>query len=1502
MKRKFLCCLLSVMMISVLRAEAAVKIVFAGDGVTDGAWGRSRGVALAVDNRNSTDLNHHLGDSYVFLCAAWYQSQYPDEDIEVYNRGIYGNTLDDLADRWQNDVLSIMPDVISVLVGGDDVEKSISEGTASEFDYESWSEKYRTILQAARTANSAVKLVLCAPFAGRMASEYTQRKSMLAQCCEKVMALADEMNAIYVGFDELFEEEKIQGCMLWNGTHPTAAGNYNMYRMWVDKVGTSIFADNENIMLKELEPKAVKESKGRRRVLYIGDSITDSGWGLSGGSALQTSQRNLTDMGHILGHGYAMLCGAWLQSNYDTVEYEVLDRGISGNTLANLNTRWQQDVIDLNPDVLSVLIGTNDINEYLQDDQTGDFDYDAWETMYRNLLNMMKLKNPNVKLVLGAPFVGRKSKNYETRKNMVAECALRVKKIAGDMGATYIAFDELFENLADNQPNEAYWIWDGIHPTPAGHYKMFELWMDKAADLIFEEQGNKSKGATGAQFKDRILPMQGNKTLSQISAGMVTDDGEWLEKDGTLWGEDGVQARYVDNGLETSGISWWGGNIVKADDGKYHAYVAWWDAATRAHSYWPNSDIYHVVSDNLQGPYTRVENLGKGHNPNVFRAKDGSYVVYALINNSEAWRYRIATLDSSAGSTFERMPLDLRDRPIVTGTASGYSNFTFAERDDGSVFMMCRGGGSWVSEDGLKAFNQIHGETAYPNGVIGTLEDPVVWRDEFQYHMIVNDWRARIAYYNRSLDGVHWIYEIGTAYDTDVAVHADGTSEAWYKFERPRVFQDEHGRAIQLNMAVIDVEKGYDKAGDNHSSKNICMPLNPGLLLEVLNTEAISTATPEIRVMVKAEEGFVPGTDINISTLRFGTHAVVNGGGGAKVVSSTTDPEGNLILTFNGADTGIDSTEFAPKMLGYYALNYRNPKTPTAPLGGMCYGYARLPYLNYNPALLSSRLPLIGEGSMLTTTVVENFGLTASSGNEDIRIATPSGTLIARGTARALQPYGADTVSLEAIRPIPVGTEKLVVTILHADKELDRATLPLTEALAVQKKLSTAINEAQSLSENMSYRYGKDELNSAIDVARTHESSFYEPEISAAAESLAHAINLFKFANATKNNPVNINLANATMESLEGWTILHEGTGADFHVNSSNNHDYNLIGRNPFMEAYSGNGITRPNYAKQTFTDMPAGLYVFEADVIAQRGSAGCEGVSLFMNDKQTTCSAKTASYSEHYTVEVNLAETATLEFGIIISSSSNATWVGFDNAELKYYGDGSHDDDEPVRNVSCRNCYIKSANISKNCYLTVNTTTMALERQTGQPDENGMFTMVEDHDNDLTYIYNSATASFLYGSAGNGTAWPLASTTDAKLVEVEKTTNTTYPDAYVIKGDVTSTHSYNYMNAQGGQNRTTIVSYTAGDNNSQWYFVDAESQNYVFDVTEITEGLDSLLLAICDIEGATIIGGEASAIAPVVSEEKAATRSGVYDMAGKRLPSPHRGINIIDGKKVLIK
>lgn len=216
-------------------------------------------------------------------------------------------------------------------------------------------------------------------------------------------------------------------------------------------------------------------------VLYIGDSVTDGGWGRSGGSALPTEKRNQGDLNHLYGHSYMMLCAAHYQSGRPYAQLDFLNRGISGNTLSDMEARWGQDVLALHPDVLSVLIGTNDVGEWLKDNLSDeDFDYQGWENRYRALLLSAREKDNRVKLILGTPFVSKNTSPL--RQRMTDRLSAIVRKIAKEENAVCVPYDSLFSRLQRKQPHDRYWIWDGIHPTTAGHRQMANLWISKVTE------------------------------------------------------------------------------------------------------------------------------------------------------------------------------------------------------------------------------------------------------------------------------------------------------------------------------------------------------------------------------------------------------------------------------------------------------------------------------------------------------------------------------------------------------------------------------------------------------------------------------------------------------------------------------------------------------------------------------------------------------------------------------------------------------------------------------------------------------------------------------------------------------------------------------------------------------------------------------------------------------------------------------------------------------------
>ena len=141
-------------------------------------------------------------------------------------------------------------------------------------------------------------------------------------------------------------------------------------------------------------------------------------------------------------------------------------------------------MLDLHPDILSVLVGTNDLHNYLDSHNDAEFDFEGWKDLYRELLLRVKAQNPQVRIVLCTPFVARegalaRSPNYDLRERMTRRLAGIVRELCEEFDAVCVPFDTLFEKLVASESEPSYWIWDGIHPTPAGHRRMADLWKRK---------------------------------------------------------------------------------------------------------------------------------------------------------------------------------------------------------------------------------------------------------------------------------------------------------------------------------------------------------------------------------------------------------------------------------------------------------------------------------------------------------------------------------------------------------------------------------------------------------------------------------------------------------------------------------------------------------------------------------------------------------------------------------------------------------------------------------------------------------------------------------------------------------------------------------------------------------------------------------------------------------------------------------------------------------------
>ena len=222
------------------------------------------------------------------------------------------------------------------------------------------------------------------------------------------------------------------------------------------------------------------------KLLFTGDSITDamrttlvqgmndmlSRMGRGMGGPGRSSDR--TD--RILGAGFPMIVSARLGAEFPG-KYKVLNRGVGGNRVVDVDARVKADCINLKPDVLTVMIGINDVWHELTF-QNG-VDAVKFERVYDAMLTEIQTALPGLRLILAEPYVLKGKGTEEHWDYFEAETELRraaTERLAEKHGAELLRTMQLFRDAAARTCAED-WTRDGIHPTPAGHWMIADAWL-----------------------------------------------------------------------------------------------------------------------------------------------------------------------------------------------------------------------------------------------------------------------------------------------------------------------------------------------------------------------------------------------------------------------------------------------------------------------------------------------------------------------------------------------------------------------------------------------------------------------------------------------------------------------------------------------------------------------------------------------------------------------------------------------------------------------------------------------------------------------------------------------------------------------------------------------------------------------------------------------------------------------------------------------------------------
>jgi lysophospholipase L1-like esterase len=201
-------------------------ILFQGDSITDA--GRDK-------ERELPNIARSFGLGYAFIVASGLLKALPEKNLTIYNRGISGNKVFQLAERWQKDCLDLKPDVLSILIGVNDYwhkRNGQYGGTVEVYEKD-----YRKLLQTTKEKLPNIKLVICEPFyvLNTSAVDGTWEAPM-KEYQEAAKQIAHDFGTLWVPFQQVFDEAvKHAPATYWtgDGVHPGMPGAQLMAEAWL---------------------------------------------------------------------------------------------------------------------------------------------------------------------------------------------------------------------------------------------------------------------------------------------------------------------------------------------------------------------------------------------------------------------------------------------------------------------------------------------------------------------------------------------------------------------------------------------------------------------------------------------------------------------------------------------------------------------------------------------------------------------------------------------------------------------------------------------------------------------------------------------------------------------------------------------------------------------------------------------------------------------------------------------------------------------------------------------------------------------------------------------------------------------------------------------------------------------------------------------------------------------------------------------------------------------
>ena len=209
--------------------EKGNTVLFQGDSITDAGREKTR----ELPNNGAS-----FGGGYAFLAASHLLNAMPEKELKIYNRGISGNKVYQLADRWDKDCLDLKPDVLSILIGVNDYwhkRNGNYDGTVEIYEND-----YMKLLERTKQALPDVKLVLCEPFYVLETSAVDETwVEPMKQYQAAAKRVSDAFDTLWVPYQAVYDEAiKHAPGTYWtgDGVHPSMAGAQLMAEAWLKVV------------------------------------------------------------------------------------------------------------------------------------------------------------------------------------------------------------------------------------------------------------------------------------------------------------------------------------------------------------------------------------------------------------------------------------------------------------------------------------------------------------------------------------------------------------------------------------------------------------------------------------------------------------------------------------------------------------------------------------------------------------------------------------------------------------------------------------------------------------------------------------------------------------------------------------------------------------------------------------------------------------------------------------------------------------------------------------------------------------------------------------------------------------------------------------------------------------------------------------------------------------------------------------------------------------------